>query len=175
MAVVDRKSQVITDLDATPRVASDSYEHGGNLQAYVGSITPATDDSANSIGRLVRVPSTIRVTKLTLSAADFTSAGVANIGVYYAVGHAASPLGGVIDADYFASLLDFAASTGMGVTDGTSVINESTTNTLTKQTQPLWQALGLSADPGGWFDIAYTITTAFDGGQQILCRCEGAI
>lgn len=165
MAVVNRTSAYITNADATPVVLTDALSSRSDLKEAIGTITPATDDSANSIGRLVRVPSNARVSALTLSAADFTTAGVADIGVYYASDKNA---GAVIDADFFASLLDFSGGPFADLT----VINESTTNTLTKQVQPLWQAIGLTADPQCEFDIAYTITTAFNGGQQILCKCK---
>ena len=41
----------------------------------------------------------------------------------------------------------------------TEVVNESGTYTLDKRKQPLWQAVGLSADPGGYFDIVATVKT----------------
>ena len=166
MAVVNRTSDFITNSDTSPPTLTSASASRGAVMEAIGTITPATDDSGTSIGRLVRVPSNARVSALTLSAADFTTAGVADIGVYYSTKNG----GAVIDADFFASLLDFAASSGLG--ENLSVLNESTTNTLTKQTQPLWQAVGLSADPQCDLDIAYTITTAFNGGQQILCRCR---
>jgi hypothetical protein len=41
----------------------------------------------------------------------------------------------------------------------TDIINESGTYTLDKRIQPLWQALGLTADPGGNIDIVATVVT----------------
>lgn len=163
MAVVNRSSGFITNADASPPVINDSYLRG-QVNEAVGTITPATDDSATSIGRLVRVPSNCRLSKLELSAADFTTAGVADIGVYRSVADG----GAVVDADFFASLLDFAAGSGLGTHN--DVTNESGTYTLAKQVQPLWQAVGLASDPGGYLDICYTITTNFNGGQQILAK-----
>ena len=129
----------------------------------VGLVTPATDDSATSVHRMCTVPSRARVSQILVTAADFTTAGVADVGVYKSNG------GAVVDADFFASAFDFAAGTGAGV-DLVTLINESTTNTPAKQEQPLWQALGLSADPGIDYDIALTITTAYNGGQPVLMK-----
>ena len=164
MAIVNRTSTFDTNAAATPKVKNNPFLRGVLLEA-VGLITPATDDSATSIGRLVRVPSNSRVSQILVTAADFTTAGVADIGVY----RVAEDGGAVVDADFFASAFDFAAGTGAGV-DLATLINESTTNTPAKQEQPLWQALGLTADPGVDYDIAYTITTAFNGGQPILMK-----
>lgn len=175
MAIVNRKAGDITNMDATPPVRVNSVTHGGRKRSYIGTITPATDDSATSVGRVVRVPSNCRVAALRGRAADFTTAGVTDIGVYYAVGHADFPDGDVIDADFFASLYDWSASSGAGAGEGTDLINESTTYTQAKRIMPLWQALGLSVDPGGEFDIAYTITTAFNGGQPITLEVDVAV
>lgn len=174
MAVVNRKSADITSMDATPAVRTNSVTNGGRVRSYTNVITPATDDTTASIGRLVRVPSNCRVKQLRVKAADFTTAGVADIGLYYAVNHADYPAGDVIDVDLFASAFDFAASSGAGVGEGTDLLNESTNYTVAKQIQPLWQAAGLSVDPGGFFDIAYTITTTFNGGQPIYIDVETA-
>lgn len=164
MAIVNRNSAAIANDVAVPSVKNQPYIDN-TLKEVVGLITPATDDSATSIGRLVRVPSRARVSQLLVTAADFTTAGVADFGVYRTLEDG----GAAVDVDYFASAFDFAASTGAGV-DLATLINESTTNTPAKQEQPLWQALGLSADPGVEYDIAYTITTAFNGGQPILMK-----
>jgi hypothetical protein len=164
MAIVNRNSTAVGNAAAVPRVRN-NVQLNGVLQEVVGLITPATDDSATSIGRLVRVPSRARISQILVTAADFTTAGVADIGVYRVLEDG----GAVVDADFFASAFDFAAGSGAGV-DLATLINESTTNTLAKQEQPLWQALGLSADPGVEYDIAYTITTAFNGGQPILMK-----
>jgi hypothetical protein len=65
-----------------------------------------------------------------------------------------------IDADFFATAIDCASAVVP-----TEVVNESGTNTLDKRNQPLWQAAGLTTDPGGYFDIvASVITTAVTTG-----------
>jgi hypothetical protein len=63
---------------------------------------------------------------------------------------AAASVGVVIDVDFFASAVDFAAAVRADVT------NEGGFYPMSKRNQPLWQALGLSADPGGFIDIVAT-------------------
>jgi hypothetical protein len=87
------------------------------------------------------------------------TAGKFDLGAYYAtdgvIGKTNALLAAAaIDQDFFATAIDCASA----VTP-TEVINESGTNTLDKRIQPLWQALGLTADPGGNIDIVATVVT----------------
>ena len=41
----------------------------------------------------------------------------------------------------------------------TEVVNESTQYSMNERVLPLWQAAGLSADPGGLFDVVATVVT----------------
>ena len=41
--------------------------------------------------------------------------------------------------------------------------NTGTSYPTDKREQPLWQAIGLAADPGGTFDIGFKVTTANTG------------
>jgi hypothetical protein len=55
---------------------------------------------------------------------------------------------------FFASAVDLASAVVL-----TSIINESGTNTIAKQNQPLWQAIGMAADPKDMLDICLTVVT----------------
>lgn len=162
MAIVNRSSGFITNADATPPTKTDSIIRGIE-RATIGVITPAADDTAGSVGRLLRVSSNVRVSAVSLTCAAFTTAGAADVGVYRTPGDG----GAVVDADFFASAQVLTAALA-----DASILNESTVNTLANQLLPLWQAVGLASDPGGELDIAYTITTTFIGGQAILAKCR---
>lgn len=153
MAVVNLKSTIITNRDATPVVLTEPSISGGVLKESSGFITSAADDSIASIYRLCQVPSNARVSSVLLSSGALTSAA-ADIGVYYPT-TAAGTAGAVISVAYFGSAVSLATAQ-----TNTEVLNESTTNTVAKQQQELWQAIGLSADPGGYFDVAATLTAA---------------
>lgn len=160
MAITNRKSTYITNATASPKVASNPILKGGMLREACGTITPATDDSATSVFRFCRVPSNARISSVLLTAADFTTGGAIDIGVYDTEDNNS---GAVVDADLFASAL---AMTG-GPFSHAEQINESGEYTVAEQEKPLWEVLGLSADPHKEYDIAATITTDFNGGQAM--------
>lgn len=160
MAVVTVKSQAITDQDASPRVAPQAGTGGGYRVKEIDSFASvANGDSIASKYILFRVPSTIRVKDLWLENGAITGA-IADIGIYYAsrqedVG-AGVVAGSVIDADFFASVTSLVAGNAVPL----NVTNESTTYLLSLRDNPLWEALGLTSDPGGKFDIVATLTAA---------------
>lgn len=169
MAVDHVKSTPITNSDASPAVANTAGE-GGPAPLKVtssGSVVALASSSQNATYQFCRVPSTAIIKALFFESAA-QGAGTIDIGVYYAtdglIGRATSLLAAdAIDQDFFASDVAVTAAS-----QPTNVINESGTNTPAKQNQPLWQALGLSADPGGNFDIVGTVDTAITTGTGAM-------
>lgn len=161
MAVDHVKSSFITNADASPSVANTAGEGGpARLSIVDGSAVGVASSSINSTYQFVRVPSNCKIKRLWFESAAQT-AGALDLGVYYATdGEGKQPTALVaasaIDQDFFASAV--VVSTAVVITE---VTNESGTYTIDKRTQPLWQAVGLTADPGGYFDIVGTLTTAF--------------
>lgn len=160
MAQIDRVSQAVANATAKPVVLNNPPLNGSHLREVLGVIATAADDSANSIGRFCRVPSNARVSQVLLSAADATTAGAINIGVY----QTAENGGAVVDADLFGSAVDLAS----GPYANQDVTFESGEYTYAESQMPLWQALGLTADPQREYDIAYTISTTFNGGPTSI-------
>jgi hypothetical protein len=68
--------------------------------------------------------------------------------------------GAVVDANFFATALAMDA----GPYNNLQALHLGA-YTLAKCEQPIWQALGLSSDPGVEYVVYSTVTTAFDGGQ----------
>ena len=156
MAVTNRNSNTIANTVATPRVANSPGVGGaGMVRAVSGYVANAADDSATSIQRFVRVPSNARILQVLLSTGDASTAGAADVGVYQTSENG----GAVVDADLFASA--FALTNGPY--DNYGLTYESGEYTLAESITPLWQALGLSADPVREYDIASTITTTYSG------------
>lgn len=155
MAVVDR----ITDQAAGTRVNTGVGD--GYIKTVRGLITPAADDSANSVFRAVRVPSNAKITSVKVSAADATTAGAINVGVYR---YTDAGDGAVVDADLFASAFDLAG----GPYARQEVVFESGEYTYAESVQPLWQAAGLTEDPHGYLVIAATVSTTFNGGPTAI-------
>lgn len=160
MAVVNLKSANITNRDATPYVQSTGGAGAPGRENVVDDyVTTGSGDSAASTYRMVSVPSQARIKTVEWEAAAMT-AGAFDVGVYYAVNHILSAAGAVISVALFGSAVSAAAA----VVAGTDITNESGTYTIDKRNQPLWQAAGLAADPGGNLDIVFTCTTGVTTG-----------
>lgn len=155
MSVEHVKSTPVTNLDATPQVQNTAGEGGpAHLNQVDGYLTVPAAASVGSTLRFARVPSNSKIKTLTFEG-EAQGAGKIDIGVFYPSSVAHPDLvANAIDADYFATALDLAAA----VTP-TDVTNESGTYTVDKRTLPLWQAVGLASDPGGYFDIAGSVIT----------------
>lgn len=154
-----QKSAQITNADATPIVATDAGKGSpSHLQMVDGYVTPAAADAAGTKYLLNRVRSDVVVKRITI-ASEAQGAGKVDVGAYYAddaryLAGGSANAGVVIDADFWATAVDLAAKV-----QPTDVTFESGTYTFDKWSMPLWQALGLTSDPGGWFDIVATVVT----------------
>jgi len=164
------KSTSVTNLDADPVVHNNAGKGApGNLKVVDDYITPTTGAATGSTYQLVRVPSNAIVKQIFFEAGAMT-AGKFNLSVYYSTsttdGTAASKQGVIVPTtgdSFFASDIDCAAA----VTP-TDVTNESGNYTLAKRSKELWDALALTSDPGGFFDIvAVCHTTAVTTGAAM--------
>lgn len=159
MAVENLKTTALTNADATPRVASAKGEGApGRVHHLDGYQTASASASVGSTYALARLPTTAKV-KRVLFESGAQTAGAFSIGVYYASAGPDEPgdsslAGTAIDADLFASVVNCASAVAI-----TDVTNESGTYSPDKRDLPLWQAAGLSADPGGKIDIVATVDT----------------
>ena len=159
------KSTYITDREATPKVLHNPGQGGiGTSQSawgYIASVTASL--SATSVIRFVDVPSNAVVHSVLVSS-DAQTAGKFNIGVYRTNGD-----GGLVAAasadSFFTTDLDCASA----VIDQECVMKATSGNTIAKRAQPLWQAIGMTADPGGRLDICATChTTAVTTGTGAM-------
>jgi len=145
------KGVQITNREATPRVLNNPGLGVGAVEkcvfGYLASVPASL--SITSIIRLVTLPSNAIVTDLRLSSGAQT-AGAFDIGVCRTNGDG----GAIVDQDFFGSAVS-CASAVLNV----DVLAESTVNTIAKQAQPLWQALGMATDPKGMLDICAIVTT----------------
>jgi hypothetical protein len=150
----------IANIEATPQVKNDPWEGNNVLKVAHGVVAAAVDQADNDILRHCRVPSNARISSMKLNAADATTTGAIDIGLYNSnVGDD----GAVVDRDLFTSALDL---TGGPMVD-LEVAFESGEYTFAESEKPLWEVLGLSADPHKWYDVVSTVETVFDGGPNI--------
>jgi hypothetical protein len=157
MAVVNTKSASITNRDAVPSVLNNSTIDRAQVRLSKSFAAIANGDSIASVIRMVEVASNARVDAVRLSCGAITSAA-ADVGVYRNTRDGAA----VVDADFFGSAVSIAT-----ILTNSDVTNESTVNTIAKQNQPLWQALGFTTDPNTTFDICLTLTAAATAGGDV--------
>ena len=157
MATNNTSSSALTNETATPIVKSNPGEgsRGQMLKSSQGYVANNADDSSGSIQRFCRVPSNALIRSVKFSTADATTAGAINLGLYDTEGNG----GAVVDADLFVSALDLTG----GPFSKAEQIDESGEFTYAEQMTPLWEVLGLSADPHKEYDVASTISTTFNG------------
>lgn len=164
MAVENLKSTAVTNLDTIPRVPNTAGVGAPvALKTVNDYVTISASASTTSTYQMVRIPSTAKVKNVMIES-EAQGAGKVDVGLYYssATTDSTAPAnqGTVIDQDFFASDVDLAS-----LVTPTNITNESTTYTLAKRNQPIWQAVGLSSDPGGMFDVVLTVhTTAITTG-----------
>lgn len=130
--------------------SSKQARQGEPLLVFTGVAEVSDDASIGSTYRLVRVPSNLRITEITL-ACDAVTAAAADVGVYDISANG----GAVVDADEFASNQSIATASG-----GISILVEAAATDIDKLGKPLWERMGLTADSGKAYDIALTLTSA---------------
>lgn len=164
MAVEAKKSTSITNVDAGD--LNPDYKSRGVLREAVETIELASGDSIASTYRMVRVWSGWRVSDIIVDSDDIGTTTVGDIGLY----RTASDGGAVVDADFFASALVLNA----GALSNTNVTHESGVVNIDKKDKRLWEQLGLTADPGVWYDVTLTLTAAADAAGTFTLRCRFA-
>lgn len=164
MAVVNTKSTSITNLDAGD--LNPDYKSRGVLREAVDTLETVNGDSIGSTYRTVRLWSGWRVSDVIIDSDDIGTTTAADVGLY----RTAADGGAVVDADFFASALVLNA----GALSGSNVTHESGVVDIANKGKRLWEQLGLTADPGLWYDLALTLTAAADAAGTITTRVRFA-
>lgn len=158
MAVQDAKSEIITDLDASPVVKTNPTEVGGVLREAISTMALTATEAggdANSVWRLLRVPSRARIVSVQLANDDLDSSGTPALAVD--LGLYEVPDGSAKDQDFFASAITNLQAAQTAFQDETY---ESAVVGVEDYHKRLWEQLGESEDPEVNYDIALTVTTA---------------
>lgn len=161
MATEDLKSTAITNRDASPRVTTNSYLAEGLLRESYGKVTTTSSVTTGSTYRIAQVPSSARVSEMLLSCAAMGGSSAADLGIYQTTANG----GAVVDADFFA-----AALTLVNALTNSQISMTQTVNTITKQGQRLWEALGLTADPQIDYDVTFTTTATITTGGLLSLK-----
>jgi hypothetical protein len=161
MAVVIDKSTMIANRDATPKILTDAYVANGEVLEAEGYVAPASGDSAGSQYKLVSMPSNARLSSLILQCTALGGAAAIDVGVFWPTtlvgGGGLNPAnaGLAIAENFFVAAQSVVTALGP-----TEVENQSGSYTIPKQELPLWQAIGMAADPGIDLDIVASVNVA---------------
>lgn len=160
------KSTSITNLDATPVVQNTAGQGApGALKMVDDYVTPTAAGLADTTStyKMVRVPTTIKLKELRLFCTTAIDSGspslTVDVGLYYSdstTDGTPAALQGTAVASFdngFADAAPFGYSTNMD-------INVLTNFSPDKREKQLWDAAGLTTDPGGYFDIVVSVEAA---------------
>ncbi len=153
-------SDIVTDLDASPVVRQNSFNHGGYMRETICVVTPAADEAATTNLVMCPIPSNARVSGLALRHAEAGTTGQGNVGIMRKLAADGSYTFTGGDADLFASAYDFDDA-GVATNAWVEIPVESGELTHAESVQQLWEALGLSEDPYEDFFIAIDISEIF--------------
>lgn len=167
MAIVTTKSTAVGNRDAVPSVINDGRIERSTLECAIGSVLVGAADSITSYYPLCAVPSSAMIRQILLTTVAGMTTAAGSLGVYKNTRDS----GGVAlgtpaftgSATFFAAAQTLAAAQAR-----LDVTNISGTYVLTKREQPLWQAIGLAADPNTTFDIGIALTTANTGAAGLM-------
>ena len=137
---------------------------GHAVHVFVGTVEAAIGDSIGSTYRLATVPSNFIPIKLDLAWDALGGTCTADVGVYE------SSAGAVIDADVFASNVSLVIAGAW-----TSELEEDGPADIDKLGQPMWERMGLTAQPvpGKSYDIVATLTAASAAAGTLAMRLTG--
>lgn len=145
------KSTIITNADATPATINTAQLANGRERSMRGVVTATTTKDAGSTYRFFRIKSNDLVKQLLLDNASWGASCTADFGLY----KTAADGGAVVDADFFASAVDMnTANRALDITRESGVI------TVANMEKPVWELLGLSADPQIEYDVVATLVAA---------------
>lgn len=159
MATENVKSAAITNRDATPPVLTTGQ--GGFVRRVWGTAEAAAAGDAGSTYRLCEIPSNARAIRVVLTTDDLGTTATLDVGLYQNTANG----GAVVDADFFASAID-ANTAAVAETMVTHEANSTGYNRDDIE-KPLWEALGLSSDPGRTYDVVVTSAGDIDAAGTI--------
>lgn len=165
MAVANLTSTLIANRDAVPKVQTDSFIAQGILTEGYGYVFTGAADSAASTYKLCQVPSNARLSSLSLINTTLGNSSVIDTAVWYpsvvpqggGAFLAASLNGSMIGSSVFRSgmLGDTANTTPLDL-----VLTTNSRQGPNYQEMPLWQMIGLTADPECSLDIGISVRVA---------------
>lgn len=157
MGVVNTKSTVISNSDASSRIPNSPHLAGADVQSSVAKVNIAATDSNTSTYRLARLKSSMRMQSIKLLFDAITGGTSFKLGLY----DTAAAGGAAVNSNLFANALDLSG----GNTLGLEVLNQN--NSIANMEKRVWELLGLSADPFKDYDLVLTAVTIGTSGGNV--------
>lgn len=157
------KSNEVTNADATPPVKTHVSTSHGRLHEKVATVEIAASDNNDHEYRMVRLHSSWRLSEINRFNDAITSGTDYNVGLF----DIAENGGAVVNENLFADAVSLSSASLTGVNDlfeaGSGVGVEDIE-------QRIWEMLGLSSDPGKWYDLVYKGVTVGSGSGTLSVR-----
>lgn len=147
MAVVTLYSAQLTSLNLSPPVHPTVQLLGGRERVCQDVVTIGTTDTAPSIYLYTRLPSKAIITSIR----KFHAAQAGTTAVDFGIFNSATGVA-IVQAVY-------STANSFAVADTTGTEMAWGAKSPAKVGQALWQDAGLATDPGGVFDLGFTVTT----------------
>jgi hypothetical protein len=160
MATVNTLTDIVSNLDATPKVINALNLMGAVVREQVGTVEIAAADDNNSVYRVGRVHSSWRVSEIMRFNDAITTGTDYNVGLY----ETAENGGAAKDENLFADAISLASASAVGVNDTFEALG------VENIEKTVWEALGESSDPDRWYDLAYTGITVGSGAGTLSVR-----
>ena len=171
------KSLSITNMDATPVIPVSTGEgKDAELRVVNDWVAPLSGDSTSSTYKLCRFPTYAKVKHVILYS-TIATAGSGDLNVVFSdstVDGTPANLQGTIPQISSANNKLFGAATSLvGIAQKDMVFLGSFTPANSQQ--HLWEVLGYTVDPGGFFDIQVNITTQVTTGGLLNIEVQYAV
>lgn len=163
MATVTTKADLVTNLDATPKVMNPLYIMGGVLREQVGTVEIAAGDDNGSKYILGRVHSSWRLSEVTLFNDAITSGTDFDLGFY----RTSEDGGAAVDANALSDAVSLASASLTGVQH---LFETGSAVGVEDIEQRVWEMAGQSSDPGVWYDVVLNSTANGSGAGTVSAR-----
>jgi type IV pilus biogenesis protein CpaD/CtpE len=151
MAVVNIKSTAVQNADAAVQTQSPTHLAGAKEYTIIGTAAIAAGDDDGSVMRIARVHSSWRLTSIKIFN-DAIAAGSWACTLYQTAANGGAAVG--------AALYNTTIDAATAHTAAPLEVVFGTNRAITKIGQQVWEDAGLTADPGRWYDLGLTCTTA---------------
>lgn len=165
MAVVTVKSTAITNRDATPRVHNSDYLEGGVNRMSIAAVAVTTGDTSTSKYILAKIPSSARLSAISLFSDDMGSQTTLDFGLWDTTDNGSA----VVSATLFASAYDVHS----GAVNGTNILFSNLA--ISNAEKRVWELLALAADPGKDYDLVARVATTSDAGGNLTVHVSYVI